>query len=61
MASTLERRWNDALLHVQDLRKQAAEFQQQRARVATPEQFRRLRTKLRLQDLSRRSFDDLES
>jgi hypothetical protein len=49
------------LLHVQDLRKQAAEFQQQRARVATPEQFRRLRTKLRLQDLSRRSFDDLES
>ena len=38
VASTLERRWNDALLQVQDLRKQAAEFQQQQARVATPEQ-----------------------
>ena len=38
VASTLERRWNEALLQVQDLKKQAAEFQQQRARVATPEQ-----------------------
>jgi DNA invertase Pin-like site-specific DNA recombinase len=38
VASTLERRWNDALLQVQDLKKQAADFQQQQARVATPEQ-----------------------
>ncbi|HEX8798772.1 MAG TPA: recombinase family protein [Terriglobales bacterium] len=38
VASTLERRWNEALLQVQDLKKQAAEFQQQQARVATPEQ-----------------------
>src|SRR6267378_3249426 len=38
VASTLERRWNDALLHLQDLKKQAAEVQQQEARVATPEQ-----------------------
>lgn len=38
VASTLEHRWNDALLRVQDLKKQAAEFQQQKARVATPEQ-----------------------
>ncbi len=38
VASTLERRWNDALLQVQDLKRQAAEFQQQQARVATPEQ-----------------------
>ena len=27
VASTLERRWNDALLQLQDLKKQAAEFQ----------------------------------
>jgi len=38
VAGTLERRWNEALLQVQDLKKQAAEFQQQQARVATPEQ-----------------------
>jgi hypothetical protein len=38
VASTLERRWNDALLQLQDLKKQAAEFQRQEARVATPEQ-----------------------
>ena len=38
VASTLERRWNDALLQVEDLKRQAAEFQQQQARVATPEQ-----------------------
>jgi hypothetical protein len=37
VASTLERRRNDALLQVQDLKKQAAEFQQQQALVA-PEQ-----------------------
>jgi len=38
VASTLERRWNDALLQVQDLKKQAAEFQQQKGRVTTAEQ-----------------------
>jgi DNA invertase Pin-like site-specific DNA recombinase len=38
VASTLERRWNDALLSVQDLKKQYADFEQQKARVATPEQ-----------------------
>ena len=38
VAGTLERRWNDALLQVQDLKRRAAEFQQQQARVATPEQ-----------------------
>jgi hypothetical protein len=38
VASTLERRWNDALLHLEGLRKQAAEFQRQEARVATSEQ-----------------------
>jgi DNA invertase Pin-like site-specific DNA recombinase len=38
VASTLERRWNEALLHVEDLKKQAAEFQRQEARVSTPEQ-----------------------
>ena len=38
MASTLERRWNEALLQLEDLKKQAAEFQRQEARVATPEQ-----------------------
>ena len=38
VASTLERRWNDALLHLEDLKKQAAEFQRQEARVATSEQ-----------------------
>jgi hypothetical protein len=38
VASTLERRWNDALLQLQDLKKQAAESQQQQARVMTPEQ-----------------------
>jgi DNA invertase Pin-like site-specific DNA recombinase len=38
VAGTLERRWNDALLQLEDLKKQAAERQQQKARVATPEQ-----------------------
>ena len=38
VAGTLERRWNDALLHLEELKKQAAEFQRQEARVATPEQ-----------------------
>ncbi len=38
VASTLEHCWNEALLRVEDLKKQAAEFQQQKARVMTPEQ-----------------------
>src|SRR5438132_5849463 len=38
VAGTLERRWNDALLQWEDLKKQAAEFLHQEARVATPEQ-----------------------
>ena len=38
VAATLERRWNDALLQLEDFKKQAAEFQRQEARVATPEQ-----------------------
>ena len=38
VAATLERRWNTALLQLEELRKQAAEFQQRHARVATPEQ-----------------------
>src|SRR6266849_6971229 len=38
VAGTLERRWNDALLHLDDVKKEAAEFQRQEAHVATPEQ-----------------------
>jgi DNA invertase Pin-like site-specific DNA recombinase len=38
VAATLERRWNTALLHCEELKQQAAEFQRQQARVATPEQ-----------------------
>jgi len=38
VAATLERRWNTALLQLEELRKQAAEFDRQQARVATPEQ-----------------------
>ena len=38
VAGTLERRWNDALVHLEDLKKQAAEFQQQEAHIITPEQ-----------------------
>jgi DNA-binding transcriptional MerR regulator len=38
VAATLERRWNDALLQLEELKKQAAEFQRQEARVATSEQ-----------------------
>src|SRR5712691_7117424 len=38
VAGTLERRWNDALVHLEELRKEAAEFQNQEANVATPEQ-----------------------
>jgi hypothetical protein len=38
VAGTLERRWNAALLQLEELKQQAAEFQRQHARVATPEQ-----------------------
>jgi DNA invertase Pin-like site-specific DNA recombinase len=38
VAATLERRWNAALLQWDELKKQAAQFRQQQARVATPEQ-----------------------
>ena len=38
VASTLERRWNDTLLSIEALKKQYADFEQQKARVATPEQ-----------------------
>src|SRR5438876_3246144 len=38
VAGTLERRWNDALLHLDDVKKEAAEFQRQEAHVATREQ-----------------------
>ena len=38
VAATLEQRWNTALQQLEELRKQAAEFQQKHARVATPEQ-----------------------
>jgi len=38
VAATLERRWNDALLQLEQLKKQAGEFQRQEARVATSEQ-----------------------
>ena len=38
VAGTLERRWNDALIHLEDLKKEAAEFQRREAHVATPEQ-----------------------
>lgn len=38
VAGTLERRWNDALVHLEDLKKQAAEFQRKEARIVTAEQ-----------------------
>ena len=38
VAGTLERRWNDALLRWEDLKKQAVEFQRQEVRVTTEEQ-----------------------
>ena len=38
VASTLERRWNDALVQLEELKQQAVEFERQEARVATPEQ-----------------------
>jgi hypothetical protein len=41
VASTVERRWNDALLQLEDLKKQRAEFRRQEARVATPSRRRK--------------------
>jgi DNA invertase Pin-like site-specific DNA recombinase len=38
VAGTLERRWNDALLQLEDLKRQAAEFQRQEARFTTEQQ-----------------------
>ena len=38
VAATLEKRWNAALLQLEELKRQADEFQHQKARVATPEQ-----------------------
>jgi DNA invertase Pin-like site-specific DNA recombinase len=38
VAGTLERRWNDALVHLEELKKRAAEFQRQEARIVTAEQ-----------------------
>lgn len=38
VAATLERRWNAALEQLEELKKQAAEFQRREARVASPEQ-----------------------
>lgn len=38
VAGTLERRWNDAMLRLEAIRTEAAQFQSQKARVATPEQ-----------------------
>lgn len=38
VATTLERRWNDALVQLEELKQQAVEFQRQEARVATLEQ-----------------------
>jgi hypothetical protein len=38
VAGTLERRWNEALLRLEQIRKEAEQFQRQKARVVTPEQ-----------------------
>ncbi|WP_281291369.1 recombinase family protein [Paraburkholderia panacisoli] len=38
VAGTLERRWNDAMLRLEAIRTEAAQFQSQKARVATSEQ-----------------------
>jgi DNA invertase Pin-like site-specific DNA recombinase len=38
VATTLEHRWNDALVQLEQLKQQAVEFERQEARVATPEQ-----------------------
>lgn len=38
VAGTLERRWNEALLRVEQITTEAAQFESQKARVATPQQ-----------------------
>ncbi|MGH8220018.1 MAG: recombinase family protein [Steroidobacteraceae bacterium] len=38
VASTLERRWNDALVSLEELKKQYADFEREKTHVATPEQ-----------------------
>ena len=38
VAGTLERRWNDAMLHLESVRTEAEQFQHQKARIPTPEQ-----------------------
>ena len=38
VAASLERRWNEALLHLDKVKAEAATFQNQKARVVTPEQ-----------------------
>lgn len=38
VAGTLERRWNVALVHLEELKKQAAQFQRREARIVTAEQ-----------------------
>src|SRR5207248_8566333 len=38
VASSLERRWNEAMLHVDEVKSEAARFQNQKAHVVTPEQ-----------------------
>ena len=38
VAGTLERRWNDAMLRLETIKTEAAQFQSQKARVATSEQ-----------------------
>ncbi len=43
VAATLERRWNDALLHLEELHHAFTEFQSREARVATSEQKARIR------------------
>jgi hypothetical protein len=43
VAATLERRWNDALLHLEELHNAFTDFQSREALVATPEQKARIR------------------
>ena len=38
MTGTLERRWNEALIRLEQIKADAAQFQQRNARVATAEQ-----------------------
>jgi hypothetical protein len=38
VTATLERRWNEALIRLEEIKTEAAQFQSRKARVATPEQ-----------------------